>query len=734
MRQAAVDVGAPQALVEADAGGVALHQLAHRLGEQGRPGLGFVVEGVGGHGAGDIAIRGGRRESVLSAGHVTHAAQEPPAAAVRRAPRRARTAGAARARRSAEPAARPTAPAAAAGRSAAAERLRAHALRPAARQNARAGDAAAAAFDVCHAGAGAARGAGWCRRCWRWARWSAPTARRDWLARQAGAMLRRRRRHAAVAGDGVRAAAAAGAAARPRARRGSLLALGAAAGADGLVAAVVGRAGRRPAGGLRLLGVPLAGAALAGAAVGLAGPARAALAAGRRQRAAGRTAVAHPAALPVQRAEHRAGAGARRPGARRGRAGRPGAAVPRGAGRRRRVGRRWTRRSTWRSATWRSSRCASASACSVQLGPRRRASAAARVPPLVLQPLVENAVRHGVEPAVDGGRIRVQRRGAARPGGGAGQQHRRRRAPSRPATAWRCTTCASGCACCTTWPRSATCGATAGVFRARIVRAVVSQAVTGAPLTRAARRRRGAGAAAPAHAGGGLRRAAPREVVGEAGDADAGAGAAAAPRRCDAAAAGHPHARPATALQLAAALRALAAAAGGGLRHRACRACAAGLRAGRGRLPDQAGAARAPAGGAAARARSACAPRGAPAAAADDERRCWWSATAAACCALPLAEVLYLKAELKYVTLRTADAQLRARRPADRAGAAPGRALPARAPQCAGGASAVRALERRARRRRAARGPMREDWAVRVAPRRMAGRCRAASWRRCARR
>ncbi|HSM22997.1 MAG TPA: histidine kinase [Rubrivivax sp.] len=33
--------------------------------------------------------------------------------------------------------------------------------------------------------------------------------------------------------------------------------------------------------------------------------------------------------------------------------------------------------------------------------------AAARVPPLVLQPLVENAVRHGVEPAVGGGRISV---------------------------------------------------------------------------------------------------------------------------------------------------------------------------------------------------------------------------------------------------------------------------------------------------------------------------------------
>ncbi len=38
------------------------------------------------------------------------------------------------------------------------------------------------------------------------------------------------------------------------------------------------------------------------------------------------------------------------------------------------------------------------------------AAAQARVPPLLLQPLVENAVRHGVEPAADGGTIRVRTR------------------------------------------------------------------------------------------------------------------------------------------------------------------------------------------------------------------------------------------------------------------------------------------------------------------------------------
>ena len=37
-------------------------------------------------------------------------------------------------------------------------------------------------------------------------------------------------------------------------------------------------------------------------------------------------------------------------------------------------------------------------------------AASARVPPLLLQPLVENAVRHGVEPAAEGGVIRVRTR------------------------------------------------------------------------------------------------------------------------------------------------------------------------------------------------------------------------------------------------------------------------------------------------------------------------------------
>jgi two-component system sensor histidine kinase AlgZ len=40
------------------------------------------------------------------------------------------------------------------------------------------------------------------------------------------------------------------------------------------------------------------------------------------------------------------------------------------------------------------------------------AASGARLPPLALQPLLENAVRHGIEPAEDGGQIRVRTRAA----------------------------------------------------------------------------------------------------------------------------------------------------------------------------------------------------------------------------------------------------------------------------------------------------------------------------------
>ena len=47
VRQAAGDVGAPESMVEADAGRVALDQLARRLREQGRPRFGLLLELIG---------------------------------------------------------------------------------------------------------------------------------------------------------------------------------------------------------------------------------------------------------------------------------------------------------------------------------------------------------------------------------------------------------------------------------------------------------------------------------------------------------------------------------------------------------------------------------------------------------------------------------------------------------------------------------------------------------------
>ena len=150
--------------------------------------------------------------------------------------------------------------------------------------------------------------------------------------------------------------------------------------AAGLAGRCGGPAWPATAGGLRVAGVALAGAALAARLWAWLDLRARHVAPGGRQRAAGRTAVAHPAALPVQRPEHRAGAGARRPGARRGAcsktwrscsAWRWPTPAPRS---------RWTRRSTWRSATWRSSRCASATRLQVQLGhrPARRPPRACR--------------------------------------------------------------------------------------------------------------------------------------------------------------------------------------------------------------------------------------------------------------------------------------------------------------------------------------------------------------------
>ena len=102
---------------------------------------------------------------------------------------------------------------------------------------------------------------------------------------------------------------------------------------------------------------------------------------------------------------------------------------------------------------------------------------------------------------------------------------------------------------------------------------------------------------------------------------------------------------------------ACSAGAGGRVRHRACQHALQGLRPRCGRLPDQAGAARTPAGGAAARPRSGS-PRPAgdgAAAPPKDEGPVIVVSDRGRVIRVPVAEVLYLKAELKYVTLRTAE-------------------------------------------------------------------------------
>lgn len=83
----------------------------------------------------------------------------------------------------------------------------------------------------------------------------------------------------------------------------------------------------------------------------------------------------------------------------------------------------------------------------IRMGPRLAyalelppALAAAPVPVLLLQPLVENSIKHGLEPKVQGGRITVRAQGDAQ--GGAGSAGHRHRGCARPRRGPRLRSCA----------------------------------------------------------------------------------------------------------------------------------------------------------------------------------------------------------------------------------------------------------------------------------------------------
>ena len=94
----------------------------------------------------------------------------------------------------------------------------------------------------------------------------------------------------------------------------------------------------------------------------------------------------------------------------------------------------------------------------------------ALVPPLVLQPLIENAVYHGIEPRVEPGIISIHIYGTRRPGARrAAQSVPSGTATATPATGWRSPTSASACSCISTPRRASRRSERDGIYEVHIV-------------------------------------------------------------------------------------------------------------------------------------------------------------------------------------------------------------------------------------------------------------------------
>ena len=128
---------------------------------------------------------------------------------------------------------------------------------------------------------------------------------------------------------------------------------------------------------------------------------------------------------------------------------------------------RLVRRSSWPNVTSRLNKSGFGDRLRVQwsLDP---ACDAAKLPPLLLQPLVENAVRHGVEPSAAGAQVKISTLKRGGGGGAQGHQLHPRPVSASVATAWRWPMCASAWHCCMMCRRSSRPPSRTGIFQVRL--------------------------------------------------------------------------------------------------------------------------------------------------------------------------------------------------------------------------------------------------------------------------